>query len=214
MSGKIRRPLQSASLRLGSGYRKAGGIFGKKTGERAMFGMTKPPTKSRRGIPTLWASCGFLVLAGITPLDELRAQSAGAIDPVVQARPADEAALMMEDKATAEVRAAPNDIVRSQVHERWDKTFCAAIDNVKNFTNWTGRVHDINFNGYFEVNIGQYIILYDLDITSSTPLFKILSGLHNDQPIIISGYFIHDAESCAIFVDRTFKVHLTSIAPL
>ena len=140
--------------------------------------------------------------------------TAPPVDPVVQARPADEAALMTHDQDSAEMRAAPNDIIRTQVEARLDKAFCAAVNKVKEFSNWTGRVQRINFNGYFEIDLGGYITLHDIDITPSTELFKVIAALREGQPIKVSGYFKHGAEACSIFVNREFSVHLTKITPL
>ena len=178
-----------------------------------------PPNAKSRGLLTLLAVCGFLALAGAS-LDESgseRGVSAKAVDPVVQARPPDEAALLTYDgswnKAYAEVGAAPNVIVRNQVESRWDKRFCAAMNKLKYFNNWTGRVGDINFNGYFEVELGEYINVYEI-IEPSAKAFTVISGLRYNQPIKVSGYFLHGPEACSVFNDRRFKVYLTSIAPL
>jgi len=171
---------------------------------------------SSRGLVTLLAFCGFVTLAGAS-LDEPgpeKGDTAPPVDPVVQARPADEAALMTHDQDSAEMRAAPNDIIRTQVEARLDKAFCAAVNKVKEFSNWTGRVQRINFNGYFEIDLGGYITLHDIDITPSTELFKVIAALREGQPIKVSGYFKHGAEACSIFVNREFSVHLTKITPL
>lgn len=136
-------------------------------------------------------------------------------DIVAQARPPDEAALMVFlDKAQTEYRAAPNNIIQEQVMERWDKAFCDAVNKVTTFTDWTGRVNQINFNGYFEVDLGGYIKVQDIGIEPSTRLFKIISTLKEGQPIKISGSFTHGGEGCDVFVNREFEVRLTNIAPL
>lgn len=142
------------------------------------------------------------------------ASATPAVDPIVQARPKDEADLMTFDQASAEVRGAPNDIIRQQVEDRWDKAFCAAVGNVTNFLNWTGRVETINENGYFEVDLGGYITLVDIGIVKGSDLYKVITGLHQDQPVKISGYFTHGGEACDIFVNRKFGVHLSVISPL
>lgn len=97
---------------------------------------------------------------------------------------------------------------------RWDKAFCAAVDKVTTFTNWTGHVNQINFNGYFEVDLGGYIHVYDLGIQPSSRQFQIISTLKEGQPIKMSGSFTHGGEDCDLFVDRGFEVRLTNIAPL
>jgi hypothetical protein len=117
-------------------------------------------------------------------------------------------------KATAEYRAAPNSIIQDQVMQRWDKAFCDAVNKVTAFTDWTGRVNQINFNGYFEVDLGGYIKVQDIGIEPSSRLFKIVSTLKVEQPIKISGSFVHGGEGCDVFVNREFEVRLTNIAPL
>jgi hypothetical protein len=136
-------------------------------------------------------------------------------DLVAQTRPPDEAGLMVfYPKARDEYRSAPNSIIQDQVMERWNNAFCSTVNKVMNFADWTGRVNKINFNGYFEVDLGGYIKVQDIGIEPSTRLFKIISTLKEDQPIKISGSFVHGGEACDVFVNREFEVRLTNIAPL
>jgi hypothetical protein len=158
---------------------------------------------------TSFGICAAIALvvtgAAADPIDDL----------VAQARPADEAALMVfYPKASKEYSAAPNAIIQDQVMERWDKAFCDAVNKVTTFTDWTGRVNQINFNGYFEVDLGGYIKVQDIGIEPSARLFKVVSTLRVDQPIKFSGSFAHGGEGCDVFVNREFEVHLTSITPL
>jgi hypothetical protein len=141
---------------------------------------------------------------------------AAPLDSVVeQARPPDEAALMVfYEKASKEYSAAPNSIIQEQVMQRWDKAFCTAVNKVTTFANWTGHVNKINFNGYFEVDLGGYIHVYDLGIKPSSRQFQIISTLKEGQPIRISGSFTHGGEGCDVFVNRSFEVRLTDVAPL
>ncbi len=152
----------------------------------------------------LAATC-VAVETAADPLDDL----------VAHARPPDEAALMVfYDKARNEYGAAPNDIIKEQVMQRWDNAFCAAVNRVTTFADWTGRVRRINFNGYFEVDLGGYIKVYDLGIKPSSRQFQIISTLKEGQPVKISGSFTHGGEGCDVFINREFEVRLTGIAPL
>jgi len=162
---------------------------------------------------TLLGICTAVALAATCAAVETAADPLD--DTVAQARPPDEAALMVfYDKARKEYSAAPNSIIQDQVMQRWDKAFCAAVNKVTTFADWTGRVRRINFNGYFEVDLGGYIRVYDLGIKPSSRQFQIISTLKEGQPIKISGSFTHGGEGCDVFVNREFEVRLTNIAPL
>jgi hypothetical protein len=143
------------------------------------------------------------------------ASAAPPADPVEQAQPRDEAALMMEDQAFHEVRAAPNDIIERQVEDHWAKAFCTAVGNVKNFSNWTGRVSRIRDNGYFVVRLGGEgggLIIEDIGIVPGSDLYRAISGLHYNQPIKMSGYLTR--VTCETWYDYDIEVHFTSISPL
>jgi hypothetical protein len=129
---------------------------------------------------------GWIISSGNDDANKPVASAAPPADPVEQARPRDEAALMMEDQASHEVRAAANDIISRQVEDRWAKAFCAAIGNVKNFSNWTGRVSRIRDNGYFVLDLGGGLIIDDIGIVPGSDLYRAISGLHYRQPIKMS----------------------------
>jgi hypothetical protein len=165
--------------------------------------------------------------------DQKNQQPPATADPVVLARPADEADMLRRiaivDNSLASERPL-NDIVRDQMQDRWDRQFCSAIGKAREIANWTGRVREIRWNGYFEVELDpeQHVVLVSSDlargralqepVTVPAQLFKAISGLSKGQPVRFSGYFdpgyAQGVAGCYANMVRDFTVRLTSVEPL
>jgi hypothetical protein len=131
-------------------------------------------------------------------------------------QPPDQASLNMWGKWYAERSAAPNEIVRSKIDDKWTKSYCDARHKITKFENWTGKVSTINWNGYFEVNLGSYQKMYDITIKPGSKLFDTISTLREGQPVKISGSVIPDPNpaGCNIMTTSDMDVIMTKISPL
>ena len=161
------------------------------------------------------------ILATILSIGSALAQSQADAERVRKLRPADEAAIMLNEwvrNSSKEAKAAPNDIAREPIEKKWEQRYCDATNKLKTFKEWTGLVWTIKSTGYFEVKLDADDLtrVYELDLKPGTPIFNVISTLREKQAIKMSGTFVQPVNHCAssMVFSAEFRVNFTKIEPL
>ena len=133
-------------------------------------------------------------------------------DPVVENRPADEAAFIaaVQEGQTA-AKGAENDMQKGAAKANRDKAVCEALSGSMRVSNWTGTIVDIDSNsegkGVLSIKLANDIHVQTWnnalsDIGSDTlmepgsDLFNKVAGMKKKMAVTFSGSFIQDDDSC------------------
>jgi hypothetical protein len=110
----------------------------------------------------------------------------GPTQPVAEAK-----FLASKDAIEARFDNAPNDMVKHQIAGEWQNGgSCPAVKSAQ-FTDWVGTIKTIQYDGTFEVDLGDDVTLNG-SIDSTSPLFKEVSALHEGDTVKVSGTFSMD----------------------
>ena len=120
--------------------------------------------------------------------------SAPAATPPGPNQPAAEAAfLASKDAIEARFGNAPNDMVKHQIAGEWQNGgSCPAVKSAQ-FTDWVGTIKTIQYDGTFEVDLGDNVLFHG-SIDSASPLFKEVSALSEGDTVKVSGAFSMDQD--------------------
>ncbi|WP_372595062.1 hypothetical protein, partial [Actinotalea sp.] len=138
-------------------------------------------------------------------------------------------------QAQDEFDEASNDLQQSQVLLQRNNDLCSTVGS--KFENWTGVITTIGANGdgnaYIEIEIADGVRVKtwnnsfsdfgdDTLIDSSSDLFQTLLSIDEDSPVVFSGEFIGDGDSCVknsnltetfSVIDPQFLARFTAVSP-
>jgi len=171
---------------------------------------------------TLFVVGAALLLASCGNEDNGTATDSSAA-PVQANLPPDQQAFLSA-KASAEGRldAAPNDIVKSQVKDQWEKSICSIL-KTPNFTKWLGHIKSIGGDGGLIVEIGSGMEVEEF-VPKPSAVFDQITVLSVGTAVSISGTFKPGDDNCTVDLigvpwgdsrlkNPDFNVHFTDVEP-
>jgi hypothetical protein len=96
--------------------------------------------------------------------------------------------LASKDAAAARFDNAPNDMVKHQIAGVWRNGGTCSALKTATFTNWTGTIAKIYYDGDLYVDLGDNVTL-DASIDTASPLFKVVSTMKEGDAVEVSGAF-------------------------
>jgi hypothetical protein len=171
---------------------------------------------------TLFVVGASLLLASCGNQDSGTAADSSA-PPAQPALPSDQQAfLSAKASAESDLDAAPNDIVKSQVKDQWEKSICSVL-KTPNFAKWLGHIKSIGSEGGLIVEIGNGMEVEEF-VPKPSPVFDQITALSVGTAVSISGSFKPGDDNCAVDLigvpwgdsrlkSPDFNVHFTDVEP-